>query len=196
MKAHRENLTTFRSNWTDNEILRRISLPYFPKITNKLSKHFRKHKIQLVTNSNNYKIKNKLGSVKDQVNDNNKSGIYQISCGTRGCNLKYIGQSRRAIQTRFVDHLRSFKNNHPENSAVVHHTYFTDDDQPRRCKQKFDISNLELIHHVPDQRHWTKTIVVVTLKKKPKVIRTRIIVLTTMDAFFAIKTYVNEVVLV
>jgi hypothetical protein len=34
------------------------------------------------------------------------------------------------------------------------------------------------------------------IKKKPKVIRTRIIVLTTMDAFFAIKTYVNEVVLV
>jgi uncharacterized protein YueI len=29
-------------------------------------------------------------------------------------------------------------------------------------------------------------------KKKPKVIRTRIIVLTTMDAFFAIKTYVNK----
>jgi hypothetical protein len=29
---------------------------------------------------------------------------------------------------------------------------FTDDDQPRRCKHKFDISNLELIHHVPDQR--------------------------------------------
>jgi hypothetical protein len=41
-KAHRENLTTFRSNRADNEILRRISLPYFPKITNKLSKHFRK----------------------------------------------------------------------------------------------------------------------------------------------------------
>jgi hypothetical protein len=34
------------------------------------------------------------------------------------------------------------------------------------------------------------------IKKKPKVIRTRILVLTTMDAFFAIKTYVNEVVLV
>jgi hypothetical protein len=34
------------------------------------------------------------------------------------------------------------------------------------------------------------------IKKKPKVIRTRIIVLTTMDAFFAIKTYVKEVVLV
>jgi hypothetical protein len=33
-------------------------------------------------------------------------------------------------------------------------------------------------------------------KKKPKVIRTITSVLTTMDAFFAIKTYVNEVVLV
>jgi hypothetical protein len=31
---------------------------------------------------------------------------------------------------------------------------------------------------------------------KPKVIRTTITVLTTMDDFFAIKTYVNEVVLV
>jgi hypothetical protein len=33
-KAIRENLTTFRSN--HDEILRRISLPYFPKITKKL----------------------------------------------------------------------------------------------------------------------------------------------------------------
>jgi hypothetical protein len=38
--------------------------------------------------------------------------------------------------------------------------------------------------------------VVVTLQKKPKVIRTITYVLTTLDAFFAIKTYVNEVVLV
>jgi hypothetical protein len=55
----------------------------------------------------------------DEFNDNNKSGTYQISCDTRGCNLKYIDQSRRAIQTQFVDHLRSFKNNQPENSAVA-----------------------------------------------------------------------------
>jgi hypothetical protein len=66
--------------WTNDQILRHISLPYFPKISKKLSK--------LVTNSNNYKIKNKLGSVKDEINYNNKSGIYQISCGIRGCNLK------------------------------------------------------------------------------------------------------------
>jgi hypothetical protein len=33
-------------------------------------------------------------------------------------------------------------------------------------------------------------------KKKPKVIRTITNVLTTLDAIFAIKTYVNEVVLV
>jgi hypothetical protein len=77
---------------------------------------------------------------------------YLVGCGTRGCNLKYIGQSRRAIQTRFVDHLRSFKKNHPENSAVAHNIYFTEDDQPRKCKHKFDISNLKLNHHLPDQR--------------------------------------------
>jgi hypothetical protein len=44
--------------------------------------------------------------------------------------------------------------------------------------------------------HWTKTIVVVTLQKKLKVIRTITNVLTILDAFFAIKTYVKEVVLV
>jgi hypothetical protein len=60
-KAHRANLTIFRSNRTNDEILRLISVPYFPKIIKKLE-----------TNSNNYKIKNK---VKDEINDNNKSGI-------------------------------------------------------------------------------------------------------------------------
>jgi hypothetical protein len=34
-----------------------------------------------------------------------------------------------------------------DHSAVAHHMYFTDDEEPRRCKHKFEISNLKLIHY-------------------------------------------------
>jgi hypothetical protein len=50
-----------------------------------------------------------LESTKNKKDNKSKSGIYKITCGTRRCGFKYIGQSRRAIQTRFTEHLRAFK---------------------------------------------------------------------------------------
>jgi hypothetical protein len=151
-KVNRANLTTLINSEQKEKISKRISIPYYPRITNKLATIFQKHKIHLVTHSNNFKIKNKLGSVKDKIDNNSKSGIYQISCATRGCDHKYIGQSRRAIKTRFTDHLRAFKNNHPENSAVANHMLLTNDEKKRRHHHHFTINNLELLQHVPDQR--------------------------------------------
>jgi predicted small metal-binding protein len=106
-----------------------ISTPYYPEITNKLSKVLKKHKIQLITNSNIYKLRNRVQSTKNEVPSLNKSGIYQISCGSRGCNYNYIGQSRWAIKNRFVEHLPAYKNNHLE---TIGHRFFDENDQKRR----------------------------------------------------------------
>jgi ribosomal protein S15P/S13E len=76
---------------------------------------FKKHKIQIINIIvNKFKIKNHLESTKNKKDNKSKSGMYKITCGTRRCGFKYIGQSRRAIHTRFTEHLRAFKNNHPQ----------------------------------------------------------------------------------
>jgi hypothetical protein len=97
------------------------------KIKNILSKHheyfveiFKKHKIQLTTNSIIYKLRNQIKSTKNKVPNIGKSGVYEISCGTPGCEYKYIGESRRAMKYQFVEHLRAYKNNRSDSSAVAH----------------------------------------------------------------------------
>jgi len=42
------------------------------------------------------------------------SGIYRLQCNT--CSKVYIGQSGRAIITRFKEHLRYIKNNDPQSA--------------------------------------------------------------------------------
>jgi DNA-binding LacI/PurR family transcriptional regulator len=70
-------------------LTRRISVPFFPAITNGMKKVFKKHKIDLVTTSSGYKLKNQLHSTKDMKPTNEKSGVYEIKCGTRNCH--YLG---------------------------------------------------------------------------------------------------------
>jgi hypothetical protein len=37
------------------------------------------------------------------------------------CNQKYIGQTARTLNTRFVEQLTAFKNNHPDQSSIAFH---------------------------------------------------------------------------
>jgi uncharacterized short protein YbdD (DUF466 family) len=52
--------------------------------------------------------------------------------------MRYIGQSRRAMKNRFVEHLRAYKNNNPDSSIVAYHIYFDENDQKRRYQHEFD----------------------------------------------------------
>jgi hypothetical protein len=52
----------------------------------------------MVTTSGEYKLKNKLMSTKDKKDPIEKSGIYEIRCGTQNCGYKYIGQTKRSIK--------------------------------------------------------------------------------------------------
>jgi hypothetical protein len=77
--------------------------------------------IRVLESSSNYKIKNHFETTKTKIPEFEPSGIYQISCKTQRCGYKYIGQSRRQIKTRFIEHLRAFKNKKQEKSAVALH---------------------------------------------------------------------------
>ncbi|KAJ8933862.1 hypothetical protein NQ318_012433 [Aromia moschata] len=70
------NSTTFRRD-TDNSKF--ASLPYEPKFTRGLDKIFKNININLVYNSKT-KLQTLLGNPKDKINNNEKSGIYEISC--------------------------------------------------------------------------------------------------------------------
>ncbi|KAJ8952395.1 hypothetical protein NQ318_014487 [Aromia moschata] len=83
------NSTTFRRD-TDNSKF--ASLPYEPKFTRGLDKFFKNININLVYNSKN-KLQTLLGNPKDTINNNEKSGIYEISC--KYCDQKNVTNSRQ-----------------------------------------------------------------------------------------------------
>jgi hypothetical protein len=51
---------------------KRISVPFFPVITNKLKKVFTRKNLEMVTTAGEYKPKNKLMSTKDKISSNRK----------------------------------------------------------------------------------------------------------------------------
>ncbi|KAJ8937415.1 hypothetical protein NQ318_012532 [Aromia moschata] len=85
------NSTTFRRD-TDNSKF--ASLPYEPKFTHGLEKIFLNININLVYNSKN-KLQTLLGNPKDKIDNNEKSGIYEISF--------------EFILTRFKEHMVHLK---------------------------------------------------------------------------------------
>jgi hypothetical protein len=107
----------------------------------------------MVTKSGEYKLKNKLMSTKYKKKDPiEKSGIYEIKCGTQNCGDKYIGQTRRSIKTRYKEHQSHTTNNHHELSSVANHMNNKLHGGQRRCPHDFESSNLKLLKNVPQQQ--------------------------------------------
>jgi Reverse transcriptase (RNA-dependent DNA polymerase) len=128
---------------------KRISIPHWPKITNHMKKTFKEQKLEIVTTSSEFKIKNKLGTTKDKKDPTEKSGVYQINCATRGCKALYIGQTRRAISSRFKEHENATKNEQLDKSSVAKHMIMKDDSKKRSYKHKFTKDNLSVVkYHV------------------------------------------------
>ncbi|KAJ8955988.1 hypothetical protein NQ318_006259 [Aromia moschata] len=132
------NSTTFRID-TDNSKF--ASLPYEPKFTRGLDKIFKNININLVYNSKN-KLQTLLGNPKDKINNNEKSGIYEISC--KDCDQKYIGQTKRSILTRFKEHMAHLKYGRTEKYCVAQHAFDNN--------HRIDINNLKLIRNVTNSR--------------------------------------------
>jgi hypothetical protein len=146
----RQELTTLIE--TRQPTKKRISVPFFPAITNKLKKVFTRNNLEIVATSGEYKLKNMLMSTKDKKDPIQKSGIYEIKCGTQNCGYKYIGQTRRSIKTRYKEHKSHTTNNHHELSSVANHMNNKLNGGIRRCPHNFEISNLKLLKTVPQQQ--------------------------------------------
>jgi hypothetical protein len=55
-KIKLQQITTLSNTTTNPTFIRRVSLTYYPKLTNKPIKIFKKHIIQIINNRNKYKI--------------------------------------------------------------------------------------------------------------------------------------------
>lgn len=113
LKIARENISSLNNQVSEEKNY--ISVPFYPPITNKLKGILRKKGIQL-SFSNRGKLQEQLGSTKDKVDNKKKSGIYLIECANVDCQMVYIGQTKRTLQQREIEH-----KNLNSKSAVANH---------------------------------------------------------------------------
>lgn len=112
------NTTSFVA---DNMNNKRISVHYHPALTYKLDTECKKHGISIVASSKNLKVRTMLGSTKDKIDSYDCSGVYQFSCPDRECMATYIGETRRSLNVRADEHIKSTTSNRPEKSAIAEH---------------------------------------------------------------------------
>ena len=106
-----------KDEYQENQTSNRIILPYTGSLTTKLTRSILKI---LPTCSFGYipgrKIKNTICNHKEKE-DPDEVGVYTIECL---CHQKYIGETRRDLQTRMNEHRRDVKSKNP-NSALASH---------------------------------------------------------------------------
>ncbi|KAI4469133.1 giy-yig endonuclease superfamily [Holotrichia oblita] len=126
--------TTFREDVKASPV---VTLPYAPFITKGSSKIFKELDLRIVYSSGT-SLRSLIGNPKDKIQPLEKSGIYEINC--KDCNQKYIGQTRRAVSTRFKEHMANLRFNRIEKSSVAQHIFETD--------HNIDHTNVKLIRQI------------------------------------------------
>lgn len=114
-KRNRKNITTLEPI-TDQ--VRRISLPFYPKVTNPIKTTLQRQGLQVVHKSDNT-LRDLLCNLKDKVPPDEQSGVYQIPCGD--CSAVYVGQTRRKIKVRLKEHKSAVDLKKPNESSVAAH---------------------------------------------------------------------------
>ncbi|XP_055589843.1 uncharacterized protein LOC129742024 [Uranotaenia lowii] len=114
-KKFRNNATTFKP---EKEESQRVSLLFFPPLTNDIRKILSNHGLKVAYKSSNT-LKDRLVSLKDKVPPEERSGIYEIPCETSPA--VYIGQTRRKFKTRIKEHKNAVDNNKTNESSVAAH---------------------------------------------------------------------------
>lgn len=119
-KKQRQNLTTLQPI---EEESKRISMPFYPKLTNPIKTTLKRHGLKVVHKSEGT-LRDLLCNLKDKVPPDEQSGIYRIPC--QDCPSVYIGQTRRKVRTRLKEHKHAVENKKHNESAVAAHTTNTD----------------------------------------------------------------------
>lgn len=92
-------------------------LTHFGKASTQVKNYLSQKNINIAFKTNN-SLGKRLKNSKSKTNKNNKSGIYQLKCGS--CPKIYIGQTGRSCSTRIKEHKSSFLNK-KSNSNYANH---------------------------------------------------------------------------
>lgn len=137
-----------------------IALPYFPPITKHLENCFKDLNFKPVYKNSN-KIQHLLGTTKDKKEAVNKSGIYEIKCGSKKCKMKYVGMTKRSILTRFKEHNSDVINKRIEKSGLAEHVVNT------HKHRSLSMKNLKLLKEINDERKLAIAEAIEIKKRKP-----------------------------
>jgi len=96
---------------------RKAVIPYHPVIGYQISRALSKAGIDVAFRPPR-KIRTFLPNVKDKVPDAKKPGVYSIPCE---CELEYVGETKRSIETRIKDHKKHIEKEQWDKSAVAAH---------------------------------------------------------------------------
>ena len=123
-----------------------IVLPYNNAVLSaSLSRYFRSLGIRII-----HKIDDKLDFIvkkgKDKLSTSRQHNVvYQIKCKTKNCHLSYIGQTKRALETRMKEHKNNWKLDHDKWSVVSDHRLLYD--------HEFDWEKIKILDV---ERNWYK----------------------------------------
>ncbi|XP_062714059.1 uncharacterized protein LOC134290861 [Aedes albopictus] len=138
-KNHRRNITTLQQN---PEETRRISLPFYPRITNQIKTALRRQNLHVVHKSDKT-LRDLLCNLKDKVPPDEQSGIYEIPC--KDCPAVYIGQTRRKVKVRLKEHKNAVQSSKATESSVAAHTVDS--------QHEIDWNNAKLVKSVRKTLH-------------------------------------------
>uniref|UniRef100_A0A0K8T9H1 GIY-YIG domain-containing protein n=1 Tax=Lygus hesperus TaxID=30085 RepID=A0A0K8T9H1_LYGHE len=86
--------------------------------TYKITELFQKEGLSTAFKTDN-SLKNQLNNCIDRTNTYKRSGVYKLTCS---CEHTYIGQTGRNLETRYTEHIRSFRLN-TRRSNYANHVY-------------------------------------------------------------------------
>ena len=147
-RKRRRSITTLQPQTRE---VRRISLPFYPKLTNPLRNSLRRQDLHIVHRSENT-LRDLLCNLKDKVPPEEQSGVYRIPC--QDCPSVYFGQTRRKVKVRLKEHKNAVDNQKSQESAVATHA--------ERTNHKIDWNRAKLVKSVRKPFHlnaWESTFI-------------------------------------
>lgn len=117
-KAFERNCSSFFNLQSPKKF--RVAFSYNETLYDDLRKCLTKYNVCAVPKSKN-KICDLVKSTKDDINTDERPGIYSAKCATKGCSSIYIGQTQRFLKLRVGEHLRDIRNGDSYKSGLAEH---------------------------------------------------------------------------
>lgn len=121
---------------TENTKKAFISIPYVPKVSEKIRRVARKYNIKTAFKTQNT-LRQHLCKTKPKNEEQaSKNCVYSIRCQ---CDREYIGETKRPLQVRLNEHKKNLKYEETTSSKLAKHAW--------EHEHSFDFNNVKILHH-------------------------------------------------